>query len=230
MNISVPLCTSITSRKHHISDGRAHTARVRFMSTECRNERGKSSSDRESSLLPVAVRRFRIPAQSSSRIYTAELKTGMSLTLHTRSPRGNTVSDERIRRLTRSLFNTVSTPPNERHETSPRQGPRSSARWMMDGKREDGTEILSDPAPFRTVGAENPIAVVYPNTRVPTFSNLIAPRRDTNATPSARSRTSSATRYGFYTRRATITWPTRRIVHARRIRGFRTGWTKKKVR
>lgn len=100
--------------------------------------------------------------------------------LHTRSPRGNTVSDQRVRyreidvivrllpcvsssslgfqtetrrngvtrpsaypsfsltlqtftpveekRLTRSLFNTVSTPPNERHGTSPRQGPRSSAR------------------------------------------------------------------------------------------------------
>ncbi|KYM80716.1 hypothetical protein ALC53_08885 [Atta colombica] len=182
-----------------------HTPRVcpvQFISTECRNERGRSSSDRE-----------------ISRIYTAELKTGVSRwpllhvslstirrahvldafvyqfghhlshrPLHTRSPRGNTVSDQRVRRLTRSLFNTVSTPPNERrYETSPRQGPRSSARWMASTRM----RLRFSPIRLRSARSRKSIAVAC----IPTLAfvaNLIAPPY-TNATPSARSRTSSAT-------------------------------------
>lgn len=159
--------------------------------------------------------------------------------LHTRSPRGNTVSDQRVRRwrrcycsvaavrqlvvarlsnrdaprrrdqtvgisvffthvtnvytsrrkrLTRSLFNTVSTPPNERrYETSPRQGPRSSARWMASTRM----RLRFSPIRLRSARSRKSIAVAC----IPTLAfvaNLIAPPY-TNATPSARSRTSSAT-------------------------------------
>jgi len=197
--------------------------------------------------------------------------------LHTRSPRGNTVSDQRVRRwrrcycsvaavrqlvvarlsnrdaprrrdqtvgisvffthvtnvytsrrkrLTRSLFNTVSTPPNERrYETSPRQGPRSSARWMASTRM----RLRFSPIRLRSARSEPKIyrSCVYPDTRVCRQFNCTAVyKRDTE-----RALVHFLGDDMVFTRVVPRLLGRRDVsCTARRIHGFRTGWTKKKVR